>query len=272
MADPQTVKPTQNEDTTRSPSGADLVSLLLLILFGFGVWAAVERGFTELLLQREPNEQKILDAHGVTRQKADLADVKNETTEIQKYLNAARLEQLKQNAAVQSYVATYPELANPTSPANVPPDVTRAYTEARRQERSETNVVNSLEARLTALKQQAGTLTSDLDRKTGPAESQFRRASFWYAVVKRLGTIVITLAVVAGLVLLVRVLLWRMAAKKRMSTVEGFRPLELALAALVLLFAYDQFSFPGAALVGLLLLLILLRRIKWPIKANVPLK
>src|SRR5687767_6878725 len=135
MADPQTAKPTQNEDTMRSPSGADLVSLLLLILFGFGVWAAVERGFTELLRQREPNEQKILDAHGVTRQKADLADVKNETIEIQKYLNAARLEQLKQNAAVQSYVATYPELANATSPANVPPDVTRAYTEARRQER-----------------------------------------------------------------------------------------------------------------------------------------
>jgi len=57
-----------------------------------------------------------------------------------------------------------------------------------------------------------------------------------------------------------------------MSTVEGFRPLELALAALALLFAYDQFSYPGAALVGLLLLLILLRRIKWPLKSNVPVK
>jgi cell division protein FtsB len=272
MADPQTAKATQHEDTTRSPSGADLVSLLLLILFGFGVWAVVERGFTELLREREPNEQKILDAHGVSKQKAELADVKNESTEIQKYLNAARLEQLKQNAAVQSYIDTYPELANATSPANVPPDVTRAYTEVRRQERSATTVVNSLETRLTALKRQADTLTSELDQKTGPAESQFRRDSFWYAVIKRVGTIVITLAVVAGLVSLVRVLLWKMAARKRMSTVEGFRPLELALAALVLLFAYDQFSFPGAALVGLLLLLILLRRIKWPVKSNVTVK
>jgi hypothetical protein len=268
MADPQPTSK-QTEDAMRSPSGADLVSLLLLILFGFGVWAVVERGFTELLRAREPNEQKILDAHGVTRQKAELADVKNETTEIQKYLNAARLEQLKQNSAVQSYVATYPELANAASPSAVPPDITRAYFEARRQERSATAVVNSLEARLTALKQQAEALTSDVDQKTGPAESQFRRASFGYAVVKRVGTIIITLAVVAGLVLLVRALLWKMAAKKRMSKVEGFRPLELALAALVLLFAYDQFSFPGAALVGLLLLLLLLRRIKWPMKSNV---
>lgn len=272
MADPQAPTSPQIENTTRSPSGADLVSLLLLILLGFGVWAVVEWGFTHVLRESEPNEQTILDAHGVTKQKAELADIKTEASEIQKYLNAARLEQLKQNAAVQSYVATYPELANAASPSPVPADVTRAYTEARRQERSATSVVNSLEARLNALKQQSDTLTAEVDQKTGPAESQFRWASFWHAVIKRVGTIIITLGLVTGLVALVRWLLWRMAAKKRMSTVEGFRPLELALAALVLLFAYDQFSYPGAAFVGLLLLLILLRRIKWPLKSNVPVK
>ena len=264
MADPRAEKPKENNNPRRSPSGADLVSLLLLILFGFGVWAGVEWGFTELLRAREPNEQKILDADGVTKQKAELADVKNDTTETQKALNAARLEQLKQNAAVQSFVATYPDLANASSPANVAPDVIRAYTEARRQERSATTVVTSLESRLATLKAQADALTSELDLTTERAESQFRRASFRYTFVKRAGTIVITLAVVLVLLFAVRLLLWRMAEKKRMSTVEGFRPVELALAALVLLFAYDQFSYPGAALVGLLLLLILLRRIKWP--------
>lgn len=264
MADPRAEKPKENKNTRRSPSGADLVSLLLLILFGFGVWAVVERGFSELLHSREPNEQKILDADGVTKQKAELADVKNDTTETQKALNAARLEQLKQNAAVQSFVATYPDLANASSPANVAPEVIRAYTEARRQELSATTVVTSLESRLATLKAQADALTSELDLTTERAESEFRRASFWYALVKRAGTIVITLAVVLVLIFAVRLLLWRMAEKKRMSTVEGFRPVELALATLALLFAYDQFSYPGAALVGLLLLLILLRRIKWP--------
>jgi hypothetical protein len=39
MADPQPTSK-QTEDAMRSPSGADLVSLLLLILFGFGVWAS----------------------------------------------------------------------------------------------------------------------------------------------------------------------------------------------------------------------------------------
>lgn len=268
MADPKAAQSKQNDVALRSPSGADLVSLLLLVLFGFGVWAVVERGFTELLRNREPSEQKTLDAFGVTKQKAELTDVQNEVTEIQKYLNSARLEQLKQNAAVQSFVTTYPELANQASPANVPPEVSRAYMEARRQERSATTVVNSLEARIAALKQQADSLTLEVDRKSGPAESQFRWASFWYAFIKRVGTILITLAIVLVLLSLVRAVLWKMAAKKRMSTVEGFRPLELALAALVLLFAYDQFSYPGAAFVGLLLLLILLRRINWPKKSN----
>ena len=268
MADPLAAKAKQDEDPRRSPSGADLVSLLLLILFGFGVWAGVEWGFTELLRAREPKEQKILDAYGVTKQKAELGDVKSDTTETQKALNAARLEQLKQNAAVQSFVATYPDLANASSPATVPPDVIRAYTEARRQERLANTVVTSLESRLASLKAQADALTSELDQKTEPAESQFRWASFRYTFVKRAGTIVITLVVVLALLFAVRLLLWRMAEKKRMSTVEGFRPVELALAALVLLFAYDQFSYPGAALVGLLLLLILLRRIKWPRELN----
>jgi hypothetical protein len=272
MADPQTAKSKQNEVAMRSPSGADLVSLLLLILFGFGVWAVVERGVTELLRSREPNEQKILDAHGVTRQKAELADVKTETTEVQKSLNAARLEHLKQNAVVQSFVITYPDLASAASPVSVPPELWRAYTEAQRQQHSALSIVNALEARLTILKQQAESLAFEVEQKSGPAESQFRWATLWYNFVKRAGTIVITLAVVAGLLLLVRWVLWRLAAKKKMSTVEGFRPFELAFAALVLLFAYDQFSFAGAALVGVLLLLFVLRRIKWPLKSDVPVK
>jgi len=272
MADPQTAKSQPTEVTTRSPSGADLVSLLLLILFGFGVWAVVERGFTELLRKQEPSEQKLLDAHGVTRQKAELTDVQSEVTELQKYLNAARLEQLKQNAAVQSFVATYPDLANPASPVKVPPEIFRAYTESQRQAHSASTVVSFLEQRLAALKAQQNSVSSALETNKEAAESQFRRSNGWYVLLKRAGTFVVTLIIVAALLWFVRFVLWRMAAKKRMSTAEGFRPFVLALGALALLFAYDQFSFAGAALVGVLLLLFILRRIKWPMKSNIPVK
>jgi hypothetical protein len=269
MADPRAEKPNPDKHPLRSPSGADLVSLLLLILFGFGIWAVVERGFTELLRDEEPSEQKTLDAYGVTKQKTELTDVQTELTDLQKSLNAARLDQLKQNAAVQSFVTTYPELASAASPTSMPPDITKAYTETRRQERLTTTLVAALEQRLATLKEQQTKLSSDVETRKEAAESQLRRANGWFALLKRGGTFFITLLIFAVLLLIVRSMLWALA-KKRMSTAEGFRPFALALGALVLLFAYEQFSFAGAALVGVLLLLLILRRIKWPNKSNAP--
>ena len=245
--------------------------LLLLILFGFGVWAVVERGFTEILRSREPNEQKLLDANGVTKKKAELTDGQNEIAENQKYLNAARLEQLRQNAAVQSYVLTYPQLQDASPPANVPPETVRAYTETRRQAASASTVVAALEKRLAELKPRQEVLSAEVDANKEAVESQFRWANGWYVILKRVGTFVVTLAIVIVLLWLVRIVLW-LFAKKRMSTAEGFRPFAWALAALVLLFTYDQFSFAGAALVGVLLLLVILRRIKWPQKSGAALK
>ena len=267
MADPPATTAKQTENAMRSPSGADLVSLLLLILFGFGIWAVVERGFTELLRSREPSEQKFMNASGVTKQKAELTEVQNEIAEVQKYLNAARLEELKQNAAVQSYQLTYPQLQDASSSSNVPPETFRVYTETRRQAMAASTVVSSLGERLKALKDRGEVLSAETDYHKELAESHLRSANSSYAILKRGGTFVVTLAIVVVLLWFVRMVLWAFA-KKRMSTAEGFRPFVWALAALVLLFAYDQFSFPGAALVGLLLLLIFLRRINWPIKSN----
>ena len=251
----------------RSPSGADLVLLLLLILFGFGIWALVERGFAEVLRDEEPNEQKILAAYGVTKKKVELTDLQNEITEVQKSLNAARIEQLKQNAAVQSYVVTYPQLQDATSPANAPPETIKAYTESRRQAAAASTVVIALEQRLAELKPRQDVLSAEMDQNKEAAESRWRSMNSWYVILKRVGTFVVTLAIVAVLLWLVRIVLW-MFAGKRMSTAEGFRPFAWALAALVLLFAYDQFNFAGAALVGVLLLLVILRRIKWPQKSG----
>ena len=266
MADPQTATSKQNEHTRRSPSGADLVLLLLLILFGFGIWSVVELGFTEWMRQEEPSEQKIFARYGVTGQKARLTDVQNELTELQKYLNSARLEQLKQNAAVQSYVVTYPDLANTPPVTSVPQDTVRAYTEAKRLEQSARTVVSSLERRITTLKSEQNALSSQLETGEEAANSQLGRSNAWYIFRKRAGTLAVTLGVVLVLLWIVRVVLWAFA-KKRMSTAEGFRPFVLAFGALALLFAYDQFSFAGAALIGVLLLLFILWRIKWPNKS-----
>jgi len=265
MAAPQLTS-TPIASARRSPSGADLVLLLLFILLGFGIWAMVERGFTELLHNQAPNEQKIMEAHGVTKEKMDLMEVQNEIADVQKALNAARLEQLKQDAAVQSFTSTYPELANSTPATNVPQETTRAYLETRRQSQAASTVVSSLEHRLETLKMRADAISSQLENHEEAAQSQFRWANGGYVVVKRLGTFFATLVIVIALMALVRAVLWRLAKNRRMSTAEGFRPFVLALAALVVLFAYDQFSYAGAAFVGIILLIWWLWTIKWPNK------
>jgi len=271
MAHPQAAKQNQNEIAMRSPSGADLVLLLLLIMAGFGIWAVVERGLTAALRSWEPNEQRIMDAHSVTKEKAELTDLNNEIAEVQKYLNTARLEQVKQNAAVNSFVEIYPGLAGTPSPPNYQPDVERAFAEARRQREAANNVVKSLEERLASLKTKATTIGAELDAHQQAAESELRWTNGRYVVLKRGGTFLATLAIVLGLMWLVRGVLWWLAKKRRMSTTEGFRPFVLALGALVVLFAYDQFSYAGAALISILLLLLLLRRINWPKKSELKL-
>jgi hypothetical protein len=268
MAAPQ-AQPIPNDNARRSPSGADLVLLLLLILVGFGVWAVVERGFTEALRSQEPNEQKIMEEHGVAKEKMDLTEVQNEIADVQKYLNSARLEVMKQSAAVQSFVTTYPELANSTPSNNVPADSVRAYVEAKRQSQAANSVVSSLEQRLETSKTRAHAISSQLENHQDAAQSQFRRENFRYVVIKRVGTFIATLVIVIALMALVRWVLWLLAKNRRMSTAEGFRPFVFALAALVVLFAYDQFGYAGAAFVGILVLLLWLRRINWPKKSGV---
>jgi len=268
MAAPQ-LTPTPIASARRSPSGADLVLLLLFILVGFGIWAVVERLVAEYLLHPQPSEERVMDARGVTKQKAELADLQNEASEIQKYLNAARLDQIKQHAAVESLVAANPQLNNSASANGSATDTVRAYLEAKRQEQVADGVVSALEHRLSDLKQSVAEVSASLSTTKEAADTELRRANFWYGLRKKGLTFVITLAIVVALLTAARAVLWKLAKKKRMSTAEGFRPFVFALAALVVLFAYDQFSYAGAALVGIILLLWWLRRINWPSKSGV---
>jgi hypothetical protein len=271
MADPQSPKPSPSESARRSPSGADLVLLLLLIMVGFGIWAVTERVVAEALRGREPSEHRIMDARGVTKQQAELADLQSETSEVQKYLNAARLEQIKQHAAVESFAATYPQLTNASSPPGIPTDTARAYQEAKREEQLANGVVGALENRIAGLKSGVDAVSSELNNNKEIADTELRRANLGYVIVKKAVSFLATFAIVIALLSLVWVALWKLAKNKRMSTTEGFRPFVLALAALVVLFAYDQFGFAGAALVGILLLLLLLRQINWPRKSELKL-
>ena len=272
MADPQIAKPDQPKNETRSVYGADFVLLVLLIMVGFGVWALTERAITYLFSGWEPHDQKVMETHGVKKQQAQLADTQTEISQVKTSLYAARIEQLKQDAAVESFKTVYPQLKQTDASADPPTEPLKSFQETKRQALMSKGLVGSLEAQLASLTGRAEELDSKLEKSKEAAERDFRLLRGSYGVGKRLATFVITLLVVILLLSLVRGALWALAKKKRVSTEEGFRPFVWALATLAVLFAYDQFNFAGAAFVAIVFLLLLLQRIEWPRKAGVSTK
>jgi hypothetical protein len=251
----------ERQQRTRPVSGADFVLFLLLVITGFGVWAWCERGLT----LEEPNEERLLFSRGVTRQQAQVTAMQNEIDEVQKSLNAARLDQLKQDATIQTLATLHPQLAN-TTQSPVAPEVIKSYQDAKTQAQITNALAGSLEQRLVLLRSNADQAASELEKNKLAVKTEFRKASDRYVLNKLVRKIGFTLAVVIPLLMVVRLVLWLLAKRKRMSTAEGFRPLLFPVVILLILIAYDAFGFAGAALAGIASLIVLLRQLRWPDK------
>jgi hypothetical protein len=262
MANSPVAKAEEKLPQTRPVSGADFVLFVLLVITGFGVWAWCERG----LSYEEPNEESLMFVRGVTKQQAQLKDAESEIAEVQKSLNAARVEQLKQDATTQTLATLYPELANPAPPSALVPETIKSYRDARTQSQITNALATSLEQRLAALKSKADQAASELEKNKLAVKAEFRQAADRYAFQKLARKVGFTLLVVIPLLVVVRLVLWLLAKRKRMSTTEGFRPLLFPVVILIILIAYDAFGFAGAALAGIASLIVLLRHLRWPEK------
>jgi hypothetical protein len=256
MANPPAAKTQQ----TRPVSGADFVLFLLLVITGFGVWAWCERGLT----YEEPNEESLMFSRGVTRQQAQVTAMQNDIGEAQKSLNAARLDLLKHDATIQTLTMLHPELA--TNATGVAPEVIKSYQDAKTQAQITNTLASSLDQRLAVMKLNADQAASELEKNKLAVKAEFRKASDRYVLNKLVRKIGVTLAVVIPLLIFVRLVLWLLAKRKRMSTAEGFRPLLFPVITLIILIAYDAFGFAGAALASIASLIVLLRQLRWPEK------
>ena len=252
----------ERQQQTRPVSGADFVLFLLLVITGFGVWAWCERG----LIHEEPNEESLLFSRGVTRQQAQVTAMQNEIGDVQKSLNAARLDQLKQDATIQTLATLHPQLTNTTTQSPVAPEVIKSYQDVKTQAQITNTLAGSLGQRLVLLKSNADQAASELEKNKLAVKAEFRQASDRFVLTKLVRKIGFTLAVVVPLLIVVRLVLWLLAKRKRMSTAEGFRPLLFPVVILLILIAYDAFGFAGAALAGIASLIVLLRQLRWPDK------
>jgi hypothetical protein len=267
MASPQSATSTQQADGKRSVSGGDFVLLVLLVIAGFGVWFWVERTLTELLHYREPNEERLMFERGITAQQAELTRAQNEIDELQRFLNAAQLEQIKQQANVSTLVSANPELASPDSASKAPADLVKSYWEARRQEVTGKVVVRELEERLQKRKAAATAAAAVFQTNKFTTQADFHRAHARYLLLKPLLTLLVVFVVVFVLLLLVDGVLW-LSTGRRIAKTERFQPYLIVIALLLVLFGYQAFELAGAALIGIVVLIVLLRKIDWPRKTR----
>jgi hypothetical protein len=243
-------------------SGAEVIFLVFLVAFGMGLSVAVEKRFTWFF--SEPNEQRYVSAPGIKEKQERVARLENAIKEAEKEVDAVALERLKHTAALKSLEKSHPGIGKPrqaTAPA-LPAEAEKNYEIAKMQQLAADEYAALLHERITTLKKEATETAAVLEPEKQAATQRlmwwtrlYRAAKFGVSFL--LPLIVVVVAFYAGSRFLNRV------AGKQVWTTHGSLPIVLVSCALLILLAYQAFEIAGAVFIGLILFLILLRKIKW---------
>lgn len=248
-------------------SRGEAILLLLLVLLGMGVWAVADRLVTSYMKDREPREEQSQLSHGLPRLNASLAMTQDEQKSTQEQLIKTRLELAAHESALAALEAFPPaakEKDGAAEPKSTPAAEGRA--EALRKRAAAAGLTNSLIARLDALQQTADSLNVETERARHDAAGEFYRRRWEFLTLKAL----ITLGLAA---FALTVLLWSISMLRRARPLHGRVPglsadgslMWWTVAGLILvLFGYQAFEMAGAALAGVVVLLIFLARVPWP--------
>jgi hypothetical protein len=266
MPSPLPEDPTPQSDGKRSVSGGDFVLLVLVVFAGFGIWFLVDRTLTHWFSSYQPNEERLMFDRGVTAQQAELTRAQTEIDELQKALTAAQLEQIKQEANIGTLVSAYPALADDASRNKAPSELVKSYWEAKRQEHTADAVVFALEGRLRERRSSARAVASAFQQNKLDAQVRFHRETALYLLAKPALSLLATFFIVFALLFLVDLVLLLLTGQ-RIAKAKRFQPYLIVIALLLVLFGYQAFELAGAALVGIIVLIVVLRKIDWPRKS-----
>ena len=235
-------------------SGAEVVFLVFLVAFGMGLGVWVERAFTSLW--KEPTEQQFLSKPSIKGKQERLTRLESGIKETEKQLDTVTLEQLKHTAALKSLERSYPETASRTA------EVQKNYETATMQQLVASAYAELLNARITSLKKEAEETAKALEPEKQAAAEELARRQWIYLLARFAAVLLLPLPVVL-LALFVGARFFNRVAKRRVWMSHGSRPILLVLCALLILLAYQAFEIAGAVLIGMILFLILLRKIEW---------
>jgi len=231
-------------------SGAEVVFLVFLVAFGMGLGVWVERAFTSLW--KEPTEQQFLNKPSIKEKQERLTRLESATREAEKELDTVTLEQLKHTATLKSLERSESRT----------PEVQKSYESETMQQLAASAYVELLNARVAQLKKDADDTAKALEPEKQAAAEELNRRKWIYLAAKFAATLLLPLPVVL-LALFVGGRFFNRVAKRRVWMSHGSLPIVLVLCALLILLAYQAFEIAGAVLIGMILFLILLRKINW---------
>jgi len=248
-------------------SGAEIVLLIFLVMLGMGLWVWIERAFTAFY--SGPNEQQFLNTQSINEKQEQLAYLEVVRKDAASQVLAAELDQLKQRATRKSLETLHPGIdkLQQETPVAVSPEAVRLYEVARAQELAAGELINLLNARIEKSRTDAATITKELDPQKQTATNEFQRAQRNYLLWKSVTLFLLPLLTIVLALLLVRGFL-TLVASGQFSTSQGSILFLVVVGTLVILFAYQAFQIIGAVLVGTILFLFLLRKIKWSPKVG----
>jgi len=260
MTQPSSTQSSSQTKSSGTISGAEVVLISLMVIVGMGIWVWTEREFNEIFHNREPNEERLLAERGVLQQQYELAQLQNDRSELQKQLIAAQLEELIQSSTKKTLVNLHPGVAAVVAKRVDSAEALKAYQEATAKQLVSATVVASLTQRLDVLKAVIAVNSRKIEKDKQAVSAEFHRARASFLLFKPAVVFAASALIVMLLLVIVQ---WAVSAATGNRVFRTSTMPFLAIGALFILFAYQAFEVAGAAIVSLVLLVILLRKIGW---------
>jgi len=249
-------------------SGAEVILLLLLVVFGMGLSVRAERAFA--WLYPEPTEQQFLGTPSISEKQDELARLENLKKEAETQLVAAEIDRIKQTAIIKSLETRYPQINKPQqeSSTTISAEVQKSYEAALNQKLASEELTPSLKSRIEQLKTDAKASADTLAPQKQAAIKAFQNEKTKYLVKKFAVAFFVPFVVVMLGLFVVRVCLRRVVGRP-IWTNQGALVYVWVAGFLLLLLGYQTLEVAGAVFIGLILFVFILWKMKWSTRVGV---
>lgn len=243
-------------------SGAEIILLVFLVMLGMGLWVWMERAFTAFFSQ--PNEQQFLNTQRINEKQEELARLEALRKDAENQRLVAEVDQLKQQATMKSLETLHPGIDKLQQGASIPAEAAKTYESARAQKLAADELINLLNARIEKSKTDTYRVTEELKPHKESGTNGFQWAQTKYVWKKA-----VVLFFLPSMLILLLLFVVRGVVRGEVWTSQGSVLSLVVVGALVILFAHQAFQLTGGVLVGTILFLFLLRKIKWSPRGGV---